>query len=211
MSATTTIIGIAGASGAGKSSLARQLHERVRATRSATDIAILHEDSYYRRRDDLSIEQRNQINYDHPSAFEHDLMTQHLHELQAGRAIEVPQYDYATHNRSAETVAMQPARVLIVEGILILHDQWLRKQLDLRVFVDVPLDICLSRRILRDCQERGRDIGSVLNQYHLTVRPMFFEFVEPSKDHADLIVPGGGENKKAIEVLHGHLDRLLVS
>jgi len=189
MPTPTPIIGIAGASGAGKSSLARQLQ----------------------RRDDLSIEERNQINYDHPSAFEHDLMTQHLHELQAGRAIEVPQYDYATHNRHAETVAMQPARVLIVEGILILHDPWLRKELDLRVFVDVPLDICLSRRILRDSQERGRDIGSVLNQYHLTVRPMFFEFVEPSKDHADLIVPGGGENKKAIEVLHGHLDRLLVS
>ena len=210
MSETPTIIGIAGASGAGKSSLAKQLHDRLRTTRSAADIAILHEDSYYRRRDDLSLEERNQINYDHPSAFEHDLMTQHLHELQAGRAIEVPQYDYAVHNRSTETVAMHPARVLIVEGILILHNPLLREQLDLRVFVDVPLDICLSRRILRDCQERGRDIGSVLSQYDLTVRPMFFEFVEPSKDHADLIVPGGGENKKAIEVLHGHLDRLLV-
>jgi uridine kinase len=137
-------------------------------------------------------------------------MTQHLHELQAGRAVEVPQYDYAIHNRSSETVSLEPARVLIVEGILILHDAWLRKELDLKVFVDVPLDICLSRRILRDCQERGRDIDSVLNQYHQTVRPMFFEFVEPSKIHSDLIVPGGGENKKAIEVLFGHLDRLLV-
>ena len=211
MSATATIIGIAGASGAGKSSLAKQLHERLRATRTSSDIAILHEDCYYRRRDDLTLEQRNQINYDHPSAFEHDLMTQHLHELQAGRAIEVPQYDYATHNRSSKTLTLEPARVLIVEGILILHDAWLRKELDLKIFVDVPLDICLSRRILRDSQERGRDIGSVLNQYHQTVRPMFFEFVEPSKDHADLIVPGGGENKKAIEVLYGHLDRLLVS
>jgi uridine kinase len=210
MPAPPTIIGIAGASGAGKSSLANELHDQLLRNRTSADIAILHEDAYYRRQDDLSLDERIKTNYDHPAAFEHNLMTHHLEELISGRSVDVPVYDYAVHNRSEQTVTLEPSRILIVEGILLLHDAALRDQLDLKVFVDVPLDICLSRRILRDSQERGRDISSVLNQYHRTVRPMFFEFVEPSKDHADLIVPGGGANKKAIEVLHGHLDRVLI-
>jgi len=204
-----TIIGIAGASGAGKSMLATQLHTRMRASFTRRDVTILHEDCYYRRRDDLSFEEREKINYDHPDAFEHDLLIEHLKELRNGNSVEVPQYDYAKHNRSSETVTLESSTILILEGILILNHPELREALDLRIFVDVPLDICLSRRLRRDIEERGRSLESVLNQYHSTVRPMFFEFIEPSKQHADIIVPRGGENEHAIVVLQNHLDRVL--
>lgn len=207
----TTIIGIAGASGAGKSLLANQLYDRMRASFTERDVAILHEDCYYRRLDGLSVEERSAINYDHPDALEHELLIHHLQELQAGRAVEVPQYDYSTHNRAEETVLLEPSTVLILEGILILQEEKLRERLDLRVFVDVPLDICLSRRLRRDVKERGRDLDSVLDQYHATVRPMFFQFIEPSRQHADLIIPRGGDNENALEVLQNHLDCLLAS
>jgi len=205
-----TIVGIAGASGAGKSLLARLLYERLSVGRSEHDIGILNEDSYYRDRSDLSLLQREKINYDHPDALEHDLLIEHLVELRHGRAVEVPQYNYALHNRSPETVRFVPPKLLILEGILILHVPALAERLDLRVFVDVPLDVCLMRRLRRDIQQRGRQLESVLRQYETSVRPMYFEFIDPSKSHADIIVPRGGENKPALDVLLAHLEGVLV-
>ena len=204
-----TIIGIAGASGAGKSLLANQLHRRLRETRSHRDVTILNEDCYYRRRDDLSFPEREQINYDHPKALEHTLLIEHLTRLRDGNRVEIPQYDYAVHNRKPETTPHEPSKILILEGILILSDPVLRDLLDLKIFVDVSLDTCLVRRLRRDIHERGRSLESVLAQYENTVRPMFFEFIEPTKAHADIIVPRGGENLSALNVLYNHLDRLL--
>jgi uridine kinase len=209
MSQVKTIIGIAGASGAGKSLFANQLYTRMREEFSQQDITILNEDCYYRRRDDISLEERATINYDHPDALEHDLLFEHLNDLRSGLSIEVPQYDYSQHNRSDVTVPLEPSTILILEGILILHRPKIRQLLDLKVFVDVPLDICLSRRLLRDTQERGRTVDSVLAQYHSTVRPMYYQFIEPSKNHADIIVPRGGENMNALNVIQNHLDRVL--
>jgi uridine kinase len=204
-----TIIGIAGASGAGKSLLARLLYERLSVGRSAEDIGILNEDSYYRDRSDLTLADREKINYDHPDALEHDLLIEHLIELKQGRAVDVPQYNYALHNRSPETVSLVPPKLLILEGILILHVAALAERLDLRVFVDVPMDVCLTRRLRRDIQQRGRQLESVLRQYETSVRPMFYKFIEPSKSQADLIVPRGGENKPALDVLMAHLEGVL--
>ena len=204
-----TIIGIAGASGAGKSRLACQLNDRMRSTRSSSDVAIVNEDSYYRRRDDLPFADREKINYDHPAAIEHELLVEHLAALRRGEAVEVPRYDYGQHNRHAETDRLEPAKVLILEGILILHIPELRELLDLKLYVDVPMDICLARRLRRDMVERDRSLDSVLQQYDTTVRPMFFQFIEPSKQHADLIIPHGGENRSALHVLLNHLDRQL--
>lgn len=209
MAQAKTIIGIAGASGAGKSLLANQLHGRMRESFTHRDVTILHEDCYYRRRDDLTFEEREKINYDHPDAIEHELLIKHLTELRIGNAIEVPQYDYSQHNRFSITEPLEASTVLILEGILILHRPELRDLLDLKIFVDVPLDICLSRRMRRDIEDRGRSLESVLSQYHSTVRPMFYQFVDPSKEHADIIVPRGGENKNALDVLQNHLDRVL--
>ena len=209
MSDKMTIIGIAGASGAGKSLLANQLHERLRETRTHRDVTILNEDCYYRKRDDLSFSERETINYDHPDALEHRLLISHLRSLRAGKPVDIPQYDYAVHNRKSDTTLHEPSKILILEGILILSDPDLRDLLDLKVFVDVSLDTCLARRLRRDIHERGRSLESVLAQYEDTVRPMFFEFIEPTKEHADIIVPRGGENLSALNVLHNHLDRVL--
>lgn len=209
MSKTQTIIGIAGASGAGKSVLANHLCDKLRREVSTEDISILNEDCYYHRRDDLTLEQRNEINYDHPDSLEHCLLSDHLRKLQDGETVEIPQYNYAIHNRKDETVSLAPTKILILEGILIFHAPYLRKHLDLKVFVDVPLDICLSRRLLRDTQERGRSVPSVLSQYEKTVRPMFFEYISPSKEYADLIVPRGGQNSQALNVLCNHMKSMI--
>ena len=211
MSHETIIIGIAGASGAGKSLLANQLHERLRETRTHRDVTILNEDCYYRQRDELSFSERESINYDHPEALEHSLLIEHLTMLREGDPVQVPQYDYSQHNRKSETTLYEPSRILILEGILILNNARLRQLLDLKIFVDVALDTCLLRRLKRDIHERGRSLDSVLSQYENTVRPMFFEFIEPTKEHADIIVPRGGENLSALNVLHNYLDRVLSS
>jgi len=203
-----TIIGIAGASGAGKSLLATQLHSRIVQQGLGENVTILHEDYYYRERNDLTFEQREKINYDHPQALQHELLIEHLDELKSGRAVDVPQYDYSQHNRKSETRTLRPAGIIILEGILILHEAGLCDRLDLKIFVDVPMDICLTRRLKRDIQERGRSLDSVLSQYEQTVRPMYFEFIEPTKQHADLIVPRGGQNRPAVDVLHSHLQGL---
>ena len=203
-----TIIGIAGASGAGKTHFANELLDRMRQGFSDRDVTILNEDCYYRRRDELSFEERKNVNFDHPDAIEHELLIEHIHELRNGKAVDVPQYDYAQHNRASETIRHEPSTVLILEGILILHLAQVRELLDLKIFVDVPLDICLSRRLQRDMKQRGRSLDSVLAQYHDTVRPMFFEFIQPSKNHADIIVPRGGENEAAIQMLLDHVHAL---
>lgn len=209
MNSPVTIIGIAGASGAGKSLLATELHRRIVKQGLGENVTILHEDYYYRERNDLTFEQRESINYDHPDALQHELLIEHLDQLKAGNSVDVPQYDYSQHNRKAESLTLPAGNIIILEGILILHDLELVKRIDLKIFVDVPMDVCLTRRLRRDIQERGRSLDSVLSQYEQTVRPMYFEFIDPSKQQADLIVPRGGQNQPAVDVLHSHLQGLL--
>lgn len=205
----TTLIAIAGASGAGKSMLARQLCARIGQSRNSEDVSIIHEDNYYHAQSELTFEQRAQINYDHPDALEHQLLADHLRRLRVGQAIEVPKYNYTLHTRQNETVPQEPKRVLIVEGILVLHDPELRDLFDLKIFVDVPLDICLIRRLRRDMLERGRSLDSILDQYESTVRPMYHRFIEPTKRYADIIVPRGGDNENALDVFFRYLNHLL--
>ena len=209
MNKTKTIVGIAGASGAGKSFLAKQLLERLQSKYDPNQIAILNEDAYYHRQSHLSFEERMVVNYDHPDAIEHDLLVQHLRALRKGETVQVPQYDYAKHDRKPEAISMSPPEILILEGILVFDSVQVRDELDLKVFVDVDLDICLLRRLRRDIELRGRSLDSVLNQYESTVRPMFFQFVEPTKSHADIIVPRGGDNVNALNVLESHLASIL--
>jgi len=198
-------IGIAGASGSGKSLLASQLCHLINEEFGTNQVKIINEDCYYRCRDGLTFAEREIVNYDHPDAFEHDLLFQHLTELAAGKSVNVPQYDYSQHNRSEEVTNFEPAKVILIEGILILHNVEVRNLLDLKIFVDVDLDVCLSRRLVRDINERGRTLESVLQQYHKTVRPMFHEFLAPGKKLADLVVPRGGKNVTAISVLQNHI------
>ena len=209
MTATSTIIGITGASGSGKSEFAGLLLESLCERHTNGDVAILHEDSYFLRRDGLTPEQRALINYDHPDALEHDLLIEHLHQLRSGLPVQVPQYDFEKHNRTEQLTELAPPEVLILEGFMLLHDPRLRDLLDLKICMDVPLDICLYRRIQRDVLQRGRTLESVLGQYESTVRPMYFEFIEPAKQHADLVVPGGGQNRNALHVLRNHLHAIL--
>ena len=175
----------------------------------SSGIAILAEDAYYRDQSHLSLEQRHLTNYDHPSAFEHELLTQHLRDLKAGKPVAMPQYSYKTHTRLGDTIAIQPGRVIMVEGILLLSDPELRNEFDIAVFMDTPLDICLLRRMRRDIEERGRTIASVTEQYQETVRPAFFEFILPSKQFADLVVTRGGQNEIAIDLIKSKIRQLL--
>lgn len=203
------IVGIAGASGAGKSLFANQVLNYLVERHSDQKVCILNEDSYYRRQDHLTYEQRCEINYDHPDAIEHELLIEHLTSWRNGKAIEVPQYDYANHNRAENTVNLNPGQLLILEGILVFYEPAVRDLLDLSIFVDVALDICLIRRLRRDINERKRSADSVLGQFEKTVRPMYFKYVEPTKSYADLIVPHGGENSAALDVICNHLDSVL--
>jgi len=164
-------------------------------------VAVIHHDAYYRDLADLPFEDRAKINYDHPDSLETELLVSHLETLKAGRPVEVPIYDFSRHERLAETRTVRPASVLIVDGILILALPALRSAMDIKVFVDTDSDVRLMRRLRRDIEERGRAVETVLRQYALTVRPMHVEFVEPSKRWADLIVPGGGYNDVAVDML----------
>lgn len=179
-------IGIAGGSGSGKTTIAAAvvegLHDRV---------AMIEHDAYYRHRPELSLEERTKVNYDHPDSLETELLVGHIGRLRSGSPIEKPVYDFAEHLRSDETIRVKPARVVVVEGILVLAEPALRDQLDMKVFVDTDADLRLARRLQRDIDERGRSMESVLTQYFATVRPMHLEFVEPSKRYADLIIPEG--------------------
>ncbi len=205
----TTIIAIAGASASGKSLFASTVYRELVAELGGQGIAILAEDAYYRDQSHLSFEQRQLTNYDHPSAFEHELLVQHLLQLRSGQSVQMPQYSYKTHTRVSDTIKVNPGRVIMVEGILLLSDPHLRKLFDISVFMDTPLDVCLLRRMIRDVEERGRTIQSVAEQYHETVRPAFFEFILPSKQFADLVVTRGGQNEIAIDLIKSKIRQLL--
>lgn len=209
MNESSIFIGIAGASASGKSLLAQTVHSELAAEMGAEAVTIIKEDSYYKERSDLTFSEREQINYDHPNAFDHDLLINHLDSLAKQQTIEVPVYDYTVHNRSNETTQLAPAKVVIVEGILLLNDKSIRKRLDAKVFMDTDLDICLLRRLKRDIEERGRTVDSVIEQYKRTVRPMFMEFVQPSKQYADIIVPRGGKNRVVIEMVKARIIQML--
>ena len=198
------VIGIAGGTGSGKTTLMRNLIESFEE-----DVTLLSHDNYYKRHDDLTYEQRCQLNYDEPAALETDLMARHLDKLRQGEAIDCPVYDFAQHNRSDKTIRIVPKRVIIVEGILIFEDKELRDLMDIRIFVDTDADVRLCRRILRDVSERGRSLESVLTQYQTTVKPMHEMYVEPSKKYANIIVPEGGQNFVALEMIMGRIQRHL--
>lgn len=198
---TRPIIAIAGASASGKTLFTQTVVEELNAEFSNGELAVLEEDGYYRDQSHLPLKIREQTNYDHPRAFEHELLLEHLDQLKKGHAVEVPTYDYESHTRSSQTRAVPAANVILVEGILLLADEKLRSSFDIKVFIDTPLDICLLRRIQRDVTERGRSLQSVGQQYEATVRPMYHEFIQPSKEFADVVVTGGGRNRVAIEMV----------
>ncbi|MCG8414989.1 MAG: uridine kinase [Pseudomonadales bacterium] len=186
----TSIIAITGPSGSGKTSLAQVLRQELQISFPGLGIEILAEDSYYHDLADLSMQEREQVNFDHPSALEHDLLLTHLRELKAGAAVDVPNYDYTRHTRHVHTRPLEPTKLLIVEGILLLSHAQLRGEFDLRLFIDTPLDVCLSRRMARDAAERGRSPESIEQQFAKTVIPMFHEHIAPTRDHAHLVLSG---------------------
>jgi uridine kinase len=191
------VIGVAGGSGSGKTTVVRRIVESI----GDDQVTVLEHDRYYRDRNDLRLEERAALNYDHPDSLETDLMVRHLHELRAGRAVDAPVYDFARHARQAVTVRASPRKAIIVEGILIFSDAPLRSLMDVKVFVDADDDTRFIRRLQRDIAERGRTVASVIDQYLGTVKPMHLEFVEPSKRYADIIIPLGGHNAVAIDML----------
>lgn len=206
MKSGPVIIGIAGGTGSGKTTVAGAICTRVGRDR----IEWISHDSYYRDFKDLDPESRHRINFDHPDSLETGLLAEHLDSLIAGRAVETPIYDFTTHSRAAATQRVEPKKVVIVEGILVLAEPELRKRIDIKLFVDTPPDIRFVRRLIRDVQTRGRSLESVVHQYLHTVRPMHEEFVEPSKRFADLIIPEGGENRVAIDAIIARVEGLLV-
>jgi uridine kinase len=198
------VVGIAGGTGSGKTTVAHKLAAAMPQGRCVT----IEHDAYYRDQSQLSPEDRAKTNYDHPISLESDLLAAHLRELRAGHGVDVPVYDFASHTRAKETRRVEPARVIIVEGILVFVEAVVREQLDIKIFVDTDADIRLIRRIRRDLEQRGRTFASVRDQYYATVRPMHLEHVEPSKRWADLIVPEGGDNHVALDVILGQLWRI---
>ena len=202
---TPVLVGIAGGTGSGKTTVARAIYDRVGSDR----IEWVSHDAYYRSFDALSVEERHHINFDHPDSLETELLVRHLDALCKGSSVEVPIYDFTAHSRKAETTRVEPRRVVIVEGILVLAEPELRKRIDIKLFVDTPPDIRFVRRLMRDIKSRGRSLESVVEQYVTTVRPMHEEFVEPSKRYADLIIPEGGENQVAIDAIIARVQGLL--
>jgi len=199
------VVGIAGGTGSGKTTVARAIYDRVGKDR----IEWVSHDSYYRNFEGLSPEERHHINFDHPDSLETELLARHLDVLCKGAAVEVPIYDFTTHSRKPETQRVEPRKVIIVEGILVLAEPELRKRINIKLFVDTPPDIRFMRRLVRDIKSRGRSMESVIEQYMTTVRPMHEEFVEPSKRYADLIIPEGGENLVAINAIIARVEGLL--
>ena len=191
------IIGVTGGSGSGKTSVSRAIFDQLHGH----SLMMLQEDSYYKSQDDIPFEERTKVNYDHPYAFDTDLLIEQLEDLLNWKTIEIPVYDYAAHTRSKEVLVQEPREVIIVEGILTLNDARLRDLMDIKIFVDTDDDIRIIRRIQRDIEERGRTLQSVIDQYLETVKPMYHQFIEPSKRYADIIVPEGGENQVAIDLL----------
>ena len=191
------VIGVAGGSGSGKTTVVRRIVDSL----GPDQVTLLDHDRYYRARNDLRLEERASLNYDHPDALETDLMVTHVRALKAGQAVDVPQYDFTRHARLVETNTFQPRRALIVEGILVFTDAALRDLMDIKVFVDTDSDTRFIRRLRRDVADRGRTMDSVIDQYQSTVKPMHLEFVEPSKRYADVIIPLGGHNTVAVDLL----------
>jgi uridine kinase len=200
------IIGIAGGSGSGKSTVARRVAQSLGG---AASVAFIEMDAYYRHRADLTLDERRHVNYDHPDAFDAELFVAHLERLAGGRAIDKPVYDFVRHLRGDETVRVEPADVVVLDGILLFVDPRVRAACDVKVFVDADADIRLVRRIRRDMTLRGRPLEEILEQYLTTVRPMHLEFVEPSKRYADVIVPQGGHNAIAVEMIVAKIQRRL--
>ncbi len=190
------IIGIAGGTGSGKTTLARHISDAF-----GDRVVVITHDSYYRAQNDMTYEERCHQNYDHPDAFETELLCRHLESLCRGESVDVPIYDYTVHNRSNETVRVEPRAVIVLEGILLFTDERLREYMDLKIFVDTDADERILRRILRDTEKRGRTLSSVIDQYLTTVKPMHDAFVEPYKRYADIIVPGGGSNPAALDMI----------
>lgn len=199
------VIGVTGGSGSGKTSVSRAIFNKF----SGHSILLLEQDFYYKDQSDLSFEERLKTNYDHPFAFDTELMIQHVEELIQYRSIEKPVYDYAAHTRSSQIVLQEPKEVIIVEGILILEDARLRDLMDIKVYVDTDDDIRIIRRIKRDMEERGRTLDSVIQQYLSVVKPMYHQFIEPTKKYADLIIPEGGQNQVAIDLMTTKISSIL--
>lgn len=193
----TILLGIAGGTGSGKTTLADKLIESF----GDDEVSVLRHDNYYKRHDDMDYEERSKLNYDHPDAFDTELLCEHIKLLKAGKSIEMPVYDYTVHNRSDKTIIVKPAPVILLEGILIFAEESLCELMDIKVFVDTDADVRILRRIIRDVKERERSLDSVINQYLTTVKPMHEQFVEPSKRRADIIIPEGGKNIVALEML----------
>jgi uridine kinase len=205
MQRKTIVIGISGPSASGKSLLANTLVKEL----GSSEVVVISEDSYYKDNSHMTFAERELINYDHPEAFDHPLLCRHLSELQQGKNVQVPIYSYSEHIRLPETRTIGNHTIIILEGILIFSDPELRKLMDIKIFMSTPLDICLIRRLKRDVVERHRSFEHVLYQYETTVRPMFFQFIEPSSRHADVIVPRGGENRIAIDMIQAKMRELI--
>lgn len=198
------VIGIAGGTGSGKSTLINRIKEEF-----SDSITMLSHDFYYKQHNQIPFEERKKLNYDHPDAFDTDLMIEHVKALTEYKPIERPVYDFTIHNRIDETVTVNPAKVIVVEGILIFENKELRDMCDIKVFIDTDADVRIIRRIVRDVEERGRTLESIVNQYLTTVKPMHEQFVEPSKKYADIIIPEGGYNRVALEMLNERIHALL--
>jgi uridine kinase len=199
------VIGIAGGSGSGKTTVAQEILQRVGPER----IAFLQHDSYYKDLSGLPPTQKAEVNFDHPNSLETELLTQHIASLRDGKPVEVPIYDFSTHSRTSQTYTVQPRMVILVEGILIFTEPALREMFDVKIFVDTDSDLRFIRRLERDITERGRTTESVIKQYQATVRPMHLEFVEPSKRYADVIIPEGGHNTAALDMVVARIEALL--
>ncbi len=200
------VIGIAGGTGSGKTTITRKLMQRFKGS-----VSVIYHDNYYKAHHDMSYEQRAQLNYDHPDAFDTELMIADVKKLKSGKSVYCPVYDYTIHDRTDKTVKVSPAKVIIVEGILIFQSRELCREMDIKIYVDTDADVRILRRIVRDVRDRGRSLESVVNQYLGTVKPMHEQFVEPSKRNADIIIPEGGHNQVALEMViervRAHLER----
>lgn len=195
------LVGIAGGTASGKTTVARKIHEKL----SGHSAVLIDQDAYYKDLSDLPLEDRREVNFDHPDAFDNDLLVQHLRQLKAGKPIDKPIYNFVTSTREKGTTRIEPADLVLIEGIMVLHLESIRKELNVRIYVDAEDDVRIIRRLTRDIKDRGRDFDHVISQYFRTVRPMHMGFVEPSKRYADIIVPHGGNNDTAIEMLVGAL------
>lgn len=198
-------IGIAGGTGSGKSTIAANIAQGL----PAEAVTVIDHDAYYKDHSELPLEEREKVNYDHPDALDNGLLARHLDRLRAGEAVDIPQYDFTTHTRRTETRRVEPLPLVIVEGILVFVDEAIRSRLDVKIFVDTDADIRVFRRIRRDLEQRGRSFQSIRDQYYSTVRPMHLQFVEPSKRWADLIIPEGGNNHVALDMILGKLRHVL--